>query len=384
MDCRPVSGHGVTFLRGQDGSLGRRKNSSFPRTRQSSQTRPGNPVKLSPQRPTPVPFSPHPHAAHPPSLPLSRRRGTILAYCEYHPSPATKAGPMAEFDSIAKHLIHTYPADFARFALQQDDVQILGVVDTEQPTAETHRTDSLIRVHVGGEEVLVHHEFQTTDSKPPMPRRMIGYIGRGIEQHNRPIYSNVIYLRPDAGRNDPGHYVQERHGYRVLVQYKVIRLIEIDGQRILDAGPSGLLPFAPLMQPPAGVDAEGWLRQCVNRAQQVPMDERRKANYMADLAMLSGLVYNLETIMTIIEEETMYESSVAQYFTEKGIERGGRERTIEALLEVLEIRFGLAASDPLAARIEATDDVPRLKQLHRAAIQVPSLEAFRLLLDRAE
>ena len=241
-----------------------------------------------------------------------------------------------------------------------------------------------------------------------MPRRMIGYIGRGIEQHNRPIYSNVIYLRPDAGRNDPGHYVQERHGYRVLVQYKVIRLIEIDGQRILAAGPSGLLPFAPLMQPPVGVDAEGWLRQCVNRAQQVPMDERRKANYLADLAMLSGLVYNLETIMTIIEEETMYESSVVQYFTEKGIkqgikqgieqgiergieqgieqgiERGGRERTIEALLEVLEVRFGLAASDPLAARIEATDDVPRLKQLHRAAIQVPSLEAFRLLLDRAE
>ena len=183
---------------------------------------------------------------------------------------------MAEFDSIAKHLIHTYPHDFARFALQQDDVQILGVVDTEQPTAETHRTDSLIRVHVGGEEVLVHHEFQTTDSKPPMPRRMIGYIGRGIEQHNRPIYSNVIYLRPDAGRNDPGHYVQERHGYRVLVQYKVIRLIEIDGQRILAEAPSGLLPFAPLMQPPAGVDAEGWLRQCVNRAQQVPMDERRQ------------------------------------------------------------------------------------------------------------
>ena len=303
---------------------------------------------------------------------------------------------MAEFDSIAKHLIHTYPADFARFALQQDDIQILGVVDTEQPTAETHRTDSLIRVHVGGEEVLVHHEFQTTDSKPPMPRRMIGYIGRGIEQHNRPIYSNVIYLRPDAGRNDPGHYVQERHGYRVLVQYKVIRLIEVDGQRILAEAPSGLLPFAPLMQPPAGVDAEGWLRQCVNRAQQVPMDESRKANYMADLAMLSGLVYNLETIMTIIEEETMYESSVAQYFTEKGIkqgikqgieqgiERGGRERAIEDLLEVLEIRFGLAGSDPLAARIEATDDVQRLRQLFRAAIQVPSLEAFRLLLDQAE
>jgi len=91
--------------------------------------------------------------------------------------------------------------------------------------------------------------------------------------------------------------------------------------------------------------------------------------------------------MTIISEATMYESSVVQYFMEKGIkqgiEQGNRERAIEDLLDVLEIRFGLAASDPLAARIGAIDDMQRLKQLHRAAIQVPSLDAFRHLLDEA-
>ena len=84
----------------------------------------------------------------------------------------------------------------------------------------------------------------------------------------------------------------------------------------------------------------------------------------------------------------MYESSVVRYFTEKaikqGIEQGGRERAIDDLLDVLEIRFELAASDPLAARLGAIDDMQRLKQLHRAAIQVPSLEAFRHLLDEAE
>ena len=199
-----------------------------------------------------------------------------------------------------------------------------------------------------------------------------------------PTYSTVIYLRPDAGRRDPGHYLQERHGYRVLVQYKVIRLIELQGQPILDHGLTGLLPFAPLMQRPVGVDVEAWLRRCVNRAQEVPMDETLKVNYLADLAILSGLVYKSETVMTIIAEETMYESSVVQYFTEKGIEQGSRARAIEYLLDVLEIRFGLASSDPLAARLGAIDDVQRLKQLFRAAIQVPSLEAFRLLLDEAE
>ncbi len=176
------------------------------------------------------------------------------------------------------------------------------------------------------------------------------------------------------------------------MQYQVIRLIELDGQRILDAGHSGLFPFAPLMQRPAGMDDEAWLRQCVNRAEAVPMDEPLKASYLVDLAILSGLVYKSETIRTIIAEETMYESSIVQYFTEKaleqgieqGIEQGGRERTVEALLDVLEIRFGLAASDSLASRIEAIDNVQRLKQLHRAAIQVPSLEEFRRLLDTTE
>ena len=226
----------------------------------------------------------------------------------------------------------------------------------------------------------MHHEFQTTDSTPAMPRRIAGYIGRSIEQHGLPIYSNVIYLRPDADRIDPGHYIQERHRFRVLVQYQVIRLSELDGQRILDGGHSGLLPFAPLMQQPAGVAAEAWLRQCVNRAQQVPMEEVLKANYLADLAILSGLVYRLETIMAIIAEETMYESSVVQYFTEKGIEQGGRE----FLLEVLALRFDADAAQQLAGQIGAISDVQRLKQLHRAAIQVPSLEAFRHLLDADE
>ncbi len=291
---------------------------------------------------------------------------------------------MAEFDTIAKHLIHTYPHDFARFALHQDDIEVIDVIDTEQPTVEAHRTDSLIRVQIGDEEALVHHEFQTTDSTPPMPRRMAGYIGRSIEQHGLPIYSSVIYLRPDAGRTDPGHYLQERHGFRVLVQYQVIRLIELDGQRIFDGEHVGLLPFAPLMQRPAGVDAEAWLRQCIHRAQEVPMDETVKANYLADLAILSGLVYKSETVMTIMSEATMYESSVVQYFTEKGIKQGIEQGIRESIQEVLELRFQPEAVRRLASRLGDIDDVPRLKQLFRAAIQVPSLEAFRLLLDQAE
>ena len=306
---------------------------------------------------------------------------------------------MAEIDTIAKHLIQTYPADFARFALQRDDIEDIEVIESEQPIVKAHRTDSLLRVRIGGQEVLVHHEFQTTDHSA-MARRMAGYIGRIIEHYDLPVYAHVFYLRPAAGRRDPGYYLQEHPGYQILVQYKVIRLSQLSGQAVLDHEFVGLLPFAPLMQPPAGQTEAAWLEQCVARAAALPLDRPSKADFLSGLAILSGLVYNPQTVMAIVSKEhlmdLMRESSFAQYLaetireeitkevTEQGIEQGGRERAIEYLLDVLAIRFALAASDPLAARIVTIDDVQRLKQLHRAAIQVPSLEAFRHLLEADE
>ena len=90
--------------------------------------------------------------------------------------------------------------------------------------------------------------------------------------------------------------------------------------------------------------------------------------------------------------DLMRESSFAQYLTqqareqarEEGIEQGIEQGIRESIQEVLELRFEPEAVRRLAARVGAIDDVPRLKQLFRAAIQVPSLEAFRLLLDQAE
>ena len=185
-----------------------------------------------------------------------------------------------------------------------------------------------------------------------------------------------------------------------MIRYKVIRLSQLAGQAVLDRAFVGLLPFAPLMQPPAGQTEAAWLEQCVARAAALPLDRTVKADFLAGLAILSGLVYNPQTIMATVSKEHLMdlirESSFAQYLAEsareegmkqgieQGIEQGGRERAVEDLLDVLEIRFALAASDPLADRIGTLDDVQRLKQLHRAAIQVPSLEAFRLLVDADE
>ncbi len=57
---------------------------------------------------------------------------------------------MAEYDSVSKDLIQTYPKDFIRLTLGQDDVEVLDILGTEQSTVDTRHTDSLIRVHISG------------------------------------------------------------------------------------------------------------------------------------------------------------------------------------------------------------------------------------------
>ena len=295
---------------------------------------------------------------------------------------------MAEYDSVSKDLIQTYPKDFIRLTFEQDDVEVLDILDTEQNTVETRHTDSLIRVQIAGKEALVHHEFQTTDD-PSMPIRMAGYIIRAIERHNLPIYSSVIYLRRNAGRHDPGYFTHEISGRPVVMDYTVIRLGEIEGQDIIDGGPSGLFPFVPLMKRPVGIDSEAWLHHCVDATNALPVDESIKVDFLGRLMILSGLEYDRSLINRILLQEglmdaIMRESSFAQYIKQLGIEQGIEQGIQESIQEVLEIRFDLSEVHPISARIAAIDDLQRLKQLHRAAIQVSSLEAFQQILDEAD
>ena len=229
---------------------------------------------------------------------------------------------------------------------------------------------------------------------------------RAIEQHGLPIYSSVIYLRRSAGRRDPGHFIHDISGRPVVIEYTVIRMSEIEGQDIIDGGPSGLFPFVPLMKRPDRIDSEAWLRHCVDATNALRVDESIKVDFLGRLMILSGLEYDPTLINRILLQEglmdaIMRESSFAQYIKqlgieqgieqgreegreegiEQGIEQGGRQRAIEDILDVLEIRFDLREAHPLSARIAAIDDLQRLRQLLRAAIQVSSLEAFEQALD---
>ena len=297
---------------------------------------------------------------------------------------------MASFDAASKKQVETNPKDFVHlcFKFGLTDITVLEIVTPEQPTVEMHQADILIKALYDGREVLVHFEFQTTDSyDPEMPLRMAGYIIRAIEVHRLPVYSNVVYLRPDAGRNDPGKFEQNLENHNISIEYQVFRLIEIDGQEILDLKSVGLIPFTPLMKRPADVDSEQWLRRCVQAADSI--DVVNKPEYLGSLAVLGNLVYDSQMILDIISEETMQQPPIVEYVApqareqgiQQGIQQGALQTTRKHILEALTLRLQFDAAQTFKSTLDAIDDLQRLEQLHRAAILAETLEDFTQALD---
>ena len=212
-----------------------------------------------------------------------------------------------------------------------------------------------------------------------MPLRMAGYIIRSIEGYGLPIYSNVIYLRPAAGRNDPGKFQQNLENHNISIEYQVFRLIDLDGEKILDSKIVGLIPFTPLMRHHAGTSDEQWLRKCVQVADSI--DVPNKIEYLGSLAILGNLIFDSQTIFDIISEETMQQPSIAEYAAPIAREQGIKQTIRKHILEVLELRLGDDIAQTFKTTVESIDDLQRLELLFRAAVKAEKVDEFRRVLN---
>ncbi len=306
------------------------------------------------------------------------------------PDPDVASLPRDRYDIVTKDALHQFPEDILRTVLGHSNFQFLGFEESELTRVEVRRTDSLIKVRLGDVLVLVHIEFQVSDSAPiDMVRRNVGYLGRCYEKYGLPVLSHVIYLRPNAGQRDPGGYSQEVPGYRFIVEYKVIRLSELQGQSVLEAENTGLLPFAPLMQPPPGTPPLEWAIACNQRTKSLSLPTETRSNLLVSQWVLSGLIHPHQAIGRFLSEAVMQESSVYQHLVEtaaeeryqQGIEQGTRQTSIESTLTILTERFPNADVPAVKPLLEAIEDLNRLKQLNLAASIARSFRAFREQLE---
>ena len=186
------------------------------------------------------------------------------------------------------------------------------------------------------------------------------YHGYLVGEHQLPVYSNVIYFHLNAGRNDIGLHQYSWQGYEYKLQYKAIRLSQIDGETILAKQAPGLLPFLPLMKPKAGMDTEQWIQNCIDTASAVSTDQQMQSDLLCAISLFGSIVHDGELFKRLIQEKNMQEFKYYQFLREKfiaqGIEQGVRNTTIRHILALLESRFSEDAVRDMFAKVESIDD----------------------------
>lgn len=299
-----------------------------------------------------------------------------------------------EYDKITKHLFSDYATEISQFILGKKDIKVIDNIDTEQQIVIGQRTDSVKRIRINNSEVILHIELQLHNStEKPMWARNASYQGYLLGKHQIPVYSNVLYFHPNAGRNDTGLYQYRSDGYEYTLRYKVIRLIDIDGQAVLEMQAPGLLPFTPLMKPPTGMDISHWVQECVNAVSATPVDQQTQADLLCAISLFGSIVHDVILFKHIISEKLMQQSKYYQLLREEfiaqgieqgrtqGLEQGTRETTIKNTLTLLKNKFAEDAVNDIIPMLQRIKDLQQLEQLHLAAAQVQSLDAFKLMLD---
>ncbi len=130
------------------------------------------------------------------------------------------------------------------------------------------------------------------------------------------------------------------------------------------------------MKPPAGMDLERWVQECVDLTRAAPVDQQTQADLLYGISVFGGIVYNAELLDRLIPEELMRESKTYQRQRERII----RENTIENTLALLKKRFHTEEVRALTPALQNINDLERLKQLLVAVPDMQSLEAFAQML----
>ena len=246
------------------------------------------------------------------------------------------------YDNLCKYLAEQYPHHFASWLLGEplSEATRIEVLKTEL-SHEPIRADALFLLR---QQSILHIEFQTiTQSRPPLPLRMLDYWVRLHREYDLPITQFAIFLRETNEE-----IVNEFSAPNTWHRYNVIKLWEQESQIFL-ANP-GLLPLAPLTRTDAPREL---LTAVAERTRQLPLNQEKSSLLMC-AALLAGLRFTKEVIMSVLREDILQESSIYQDIIQQGLQRGRQQGMqqgmhagkAETLVHILKHRFGaLSAED---------------------------------------
>ncbi len=311
----------------------------------------------------------------------------------------------ADYDSPWKEILERYFKEFLEFFfpvayegidwskgyefLDKELQQIVRDAELGRPLV-----DKLVKVYTTeGDEawVVVHVEVQG-QHETDFVKRMFVYYYRLFDRYNRDVVSLAV-LADDRKTWRPKRFHKTRWGCEQRFTFPSVKLLDYAKQE--DTLNTSRNPFAFVV-----------LAYLKTRATRKHPDDRFQWKLRL-FKLLYERGYNKQDILEltrfidwimILPEElaSRFDKAIFQYEEEhrmqyitsferhgiqKGVQQGQLQASREAVEDILQVRFD-PVPESIIEVLQAIDDVAELKQLHREAVTVSTLEEFQMMLDR--
>ncbi len=200
--------------------------------------------------------------------------------------------PEISYDKLIKTALRTRYPEFVEWLLGEKPLEVRTLEPVQATTVE-RLGDKLLEVRFANKpNLLLHLEFQLKSDPKLMGARMLQFgalvfeLTQLDEHRGKQFLSAVVYLDKTTFSGDPGGIYEEIYPGKVLsYSYEVVKLWELDPERVLSSEWPGLWPFAPLMRG----DPEELPRRSTERILSVPDSIMGTQGKQQLLTILGGL-----------------------------------------------------------------------------------------------
>jgi hypothetical protein len=289
---------------------------------------------------------------------------------------------MDDWDGKVKNLANAAPQDFVQWLIKG-----AHYINDLSPRFATRNIegDILFRIRIKGKLYLLHIEFQSS-SDTNMARRLWEYNVAASIKYKLPVYSVVIYLKPD-GKSAESPYQILLHEGKVAhsFYFDVIELWKIGTEDLFQTGLKGLLPFVPLTR-------EGLQREAVERViDELSQEEVDKQRELLSFTYgFASLVFKDENNQYWLRrrfgvlKDILKESWAFQEIMQEGREeerKGELQRARQILFSFIEARFPaqMQLAEEKCSSIETPEQMEGL--LQKIILAQDEQEVWQYLLD---
>jgi hypothetical protein len=294
------------------------------------------------------------------------------------------------FDNFSK-VVKSHPPeiDWSR-GYEFLDQELQKVV--RDATSKQRRVDKLVKVWLkNGQAALlyIHVEVQS-QVEDDFNKRMFIYHYRLYDRYQQPILSLAI-LGDDREDWRPDGFGYEVLGCYISFYFPTVKLLDYQ-EKLEELKPSrnpfaivGLTHLKGLETRQLPAQRFYWKQEIFKALPEAGFSEAEIVDlyHFLDwvLALPAELTKQFDEFVTAYEEgkKMKYVTTLERSSIQKGLSQGILERSREAVLEILALRFA-EIPETLVAKIKALEDVSWLSDLLKKAVLVTSLEEFAQLL----